>query len=241
MSGYNMANREVCNLIWLDYTTKKPAHYMDYANTTTTNFEGETVYAYGGMGHPKRVAFDGDKGGTVEIETQMQNYELFQILTGGDATKTAKYYVREKATTSAEGAITLSATPVEGTAVAFLADDDCGTALETTGSGTTLTAANAKDKDVVVYYMKQVDGVKAISVKSTSFPHDYIVYGDTIDKGEDGKFYTFRQTFYHLHPQTNFSIGFANNGDPASITLTCDILADKDNNFVDMVIEDPID
>lgn len=55
--GNTFTNREVCDLIFEDYTTKTPFLNMDYANVSTTEITGETVFAYGGKGHPKRVAF----------------------------------------------------------------------------------------------------------------------------------------------------------------------------------------
>lgn len=71
-----MANREVCDLIFVDYTTKKPFLNLDFANTTSTELTGETMFAYGGKGHPKKVSFAGEKGGTLTIETQMQSVKL---------------------------------------------------------------------------------------------------------------------------------------------------------------------
>lgn len=88
--GNTFANREVCDLIFEDYATKTPFLNMDYANVSTTEITGETVFAYGGKGHPKRVAFSGERGGTLTIETQMQSFKLYQLLTGGDMSKSAK-------------------------------------------------------------------------------------------------------------------------------------------------------
>ena len=65
MANKNMANREVCDLIFVDYSTKKPFLNLDFANVTTTELTGENTYAYGGKGHPKRVSFSGEKGGTL--------------------------------------------------------------------------------------------------------------------------------------------------------------------------------
>ena len=51
------ANRDVCNLIMVDFATNKPILNFPYANTTTTSVTGESVFAYGGQGHPRRVTF----------------------------------------------------------------------------------------------------------------------------------------------------------------------------------------
>ena len=57
----------------VDFATNKPILNFPYANTTTTSVTGESVFAYGGQGHPRRVTFYGEKGGTIAIETQMQS------------------------------------------------------------------------------------------------------------------------------------------------------------------------
>ena len=32
------------------------------------------------------------------------------------------------------------------------------------------------------------------------------------------------------------SLSFSNNGDPGTITITCDLLADADNNILDLIL-----
>ena len=41
---------------------------------------------------------------------------------------------------------------------------------------------------------------------------------------------------YKCAPQSNMSLGFSNTGDPASITVTCDLLADGDDNILDLIL-----
>jgi len=76
IANTNIANREVCDLIFVDYASKKPFLNLDFANVSTTELTGESVFAYGGKGHPKRVQFAGEKGGTLTIETQIQSVKL---------------------------------------------------------------------------------------------------------------------------------------------------------------------
>lgn len=45
MTNPNMANREVCDLIFVDYATKKPFLNLDFANVSTTELTGESVFA----------------------------------------------------------------------------------------------------------------------------------------------------------------------------------------------------
>ena len=233
------ANREVCDLIFCDYKTKAPILNCDFANTTTTSFEGESVFAYGGKGHPKKVTFYGEKGGTITVETQMQSAQLYSIMTGAAIANTAKFIKRE-VVAATSGSITLSTAPAGGTVSVFAEDDDCGTPIENTVSSTTVTLGGeyeASSDTFIVYYLEEIaTGVKTLNIKSTTFPNAVTMYADTYMKAEDDTIIPYKMTVYKATPQTTFEIGFSNNGDPATLTLTFDLLADEDDNMVDMIL-----
>lgn len=240
MANQTMANREVCDLIFVDYTTKKPFLNLDFANVTTTELTGESVFAYGGKGHPKRVQFSGEKGGTLTIETQVQTVKLWQLITGGELSKSAKFVTRTEKAVGADGTtISLDETPVADSVVVYAANDDCGAELACTAADKAVTLTNAltEGDKVIVYYMKEVtEGVQRINVKSTSFPKNFIVYGDTIMKTDENEALPYKLTAYKAAPQSNMSLSFSNNGDPSSLTITCDLLADADDNILDLVL-----
>ncbi len=240
MTNPNMVNREVCDLIFVDYATKKPFLNLDFANVSTTELTGESVFAYGGKGHPKRVQFSGEKGGTITIETQIQTVKLWQLITGGEISKSAKFVTRVEKTVGADGTgITLDDAPVAGSVVVYKADDDCGTELACTvaDKAITLTTALAEGDPVIVYYMKEVtDKVQRINIKSTSFPKNFIVYGDTVMKTEDDEVLPMRLVAAKCAPQANMSLSFSNNGEPGSLTITADLMADQDDNILDLIL-----
>ncbi len=240
MTNKNMVNREVCDLIFVDYSTKKPFMNLDFANVTTTELTGESVFAYGGKGHPKRVQFAGERGGTMTIETQIQTARLWQLITGGEVSKSAKFVTRVEAVVDDEGTkITLADTPVAGSVVVYADSDDCGEELACTVTDKviTLSTALSDGAKVIVYYMKEMtDKVERINIKSTSFPKNFIVYGDTVMKTEDDEILPYKLTAYKVAPQGNMSLSFSNTGDPGSITITCDLLADGDDNILDLVL-----
>ena len=85
--------------------------------------------------------------------------------------------------------------------------------------------------------MKEVnEGVQRINIKSTSFPKNFIVYGDTVMKTEDDEALPLKLTAYKCAPQSNMSLSFSNNGDPGSLTITADLMADQDNNILDLTL-----
>ena len=240
MSNQNLTNREVCDLIFVDYSTRKPFLNLDFANVTTTELTGESVFAYGGKGHPKRVQFAGERGGTLTIETQIQTVKLWQLITGGETSKSAKFVTRVETNVDEAGtAITLADAPVAGSVAVYTYDDDCGTELACTVADKAVTLATALTggAKVVVYYMKEVkEGVQRINIKSTSFPKNFIVYGDTVMKTDDDEILPYKLTAYKVAPQGNLSLSFSNTGDPGSVTITCDLLCDSDDNILDLVL-----
>ncbi len=254
MTNTNMANREVCDLIFVDYATKKPFLNLDFANVSTTELTSESVYAYGGKGHPKRVQFTGERSGTMTIETQLQTVKLWQMITGSEIAADATFIKRvENVVTVTDNGktITLDDTPVADSVFVYAADDDCGSVLpcsvtdkvitlgttnasgDIDDTGITLTAG---DK-VIVYYMKTVaENVQRINIKSTTFPKNFTVYGDTIMKTENDDVLPYKLTAYKVAPQSNLSLSFSNSGDPGTITITCDLMADSDNNILDLTL-----
>lgn len=235
MPNPNMGNREVADLIFVEYATKKPFMNLDFANVATTELTGENVFAYGGKGHPKRIQFSGERGGTITIETQIQTFKLWQLLTGGDASKTAKFVAREELTVSG-GKVTLGSAPVEGSVTVYKADDDCGEELSITASGSEVTITGTTG-DVVVYYMKELsEKVQRINIKSTSFPKAFAVYGDTVMKTEDDEVLPYHLVAYKCAPQPNMSLSYSNTGDPATVTITADLMADADDNILDLIL-----
>lgn len=226
-------NRDVAKLVFEDYTTHVPFLNLDFANVTTTDLTGEKVYAYGGPGHPKRIAFNGERGGTIKIDTQIQCFKLFQLITGASLA-TAGSFIKREVLTAAATSLTLSTAPANTDNVyVFASTDDCGTPVEATVTGTTVTVPAAGT--YIVYYTETLStGVINLNIKSTTFPSDFKVYMETVDKAETGVMTKFRMTAYKCSPQTNFTIAQSSSGDPGAISITCDLLVDANDNMLDM-------
>lgn len=236
-----MANREVADMIFQDYKTKKPFLYVDYANTSSQELTGETVYAYGGKGHPKKVSFSGDKGGTLTIETQIQTPKLWEMMSGGTGSTTANVMKKVNAVIGGTNTITLDTedTLTKGQVWVYDATDtNLETELEVTSvSAQTITLTSGSENDpVIVFYTTQKTDVYNINIKSTSFPRAFTVYGDTYMKTTDDDILPYLFKAYKAVPQPTMSLAFSNNGDPATVTITCDLLVDDDGNLLDLTL-----
>lgn len=234
----NMSNKEVANLLFLDYTSKKPYLNLDFANVTTTDMEATREYATGGQGAPNRVTFDRSRKGTLKIETQIATMKLFSLLSGADLTSSFKYAKRmELAATEGKIALPTDVTPIAGTINVYAEADDCGTPLEITVSGSeiTLPVENAEGNYVVYAIVNVPSGAETVKFTSKTFPKAFTIYGETPWKTEDDEIVAMHLAYYKAAPQSTFSLAFSNSG-IVSLSITCDLLADKNDEIYDMSI-----
>lgn len=241
--GYNpnMSNKEVADLIFLEYANQKPYMNLDFANVTTTNLEATREYATGGQGAPNRITFDGQRKGTLKIDTQIATMKLFSMLSGADIATSFKYAKRYELTASG-GKLNIPDADdvVVGTVNVFAADDDCGTAIEVTsveGKVITLPSEN-NSGDFIVYAIVNVpSGAKSVKFNSKTFPKAFTIYGVTPWKTEDDEIAEMHLTYYKAVPQSTFELAFSNTG-VISMSITCDLLADKNDDIYDMSLVD---
>lgn len=240
-----VANRSVMHSILMDYKTNKPIEYIDYANVVTTEMGGETVYAYGGDQHAKRVAFRGEPSSSLKIETQIKPFKLYEIMLGGTASSSAVLVKREVLTSTGPASfkITLSETPASSAYLnVFKVSDDCGTALTVTVADkvVTLPASETAVGQYVAYYMYTKTGAKvsALKVSNTSIPKLLRYQGKTINIAEDGTVEDMYITYFKLTPKGDMSINFSNTGDPMTMTLEFEMLVNEAGDCWEMVAEE---
>lgn len=240
----NFASREVAYLTILDYATQKPYMTLDFANVVTSELTGTPVYAYGGAGHPKRISFSGERGGTLTIETQIQTMKLHSMISGAALTTSANFIKKELVKCVSAGVLVTTGTPIAGTINVFDDEDDCGTPIVGTLNTKTFTATTASDivlnASYYVYYMEALSGtVKKLAIKSTTFPSSFTIFGETTMKTEDDLVEAYKFIAYKVAPEPSMSLNFSNTGDPVTLTIKCEMMADENDNFMDLIqVED---
>lgn len=238
MTNINKANRQVCDVDIRDVATRKPVLFFDTANTTTQNITGETVFAM--AKGTKKVGFANPVEGTATIETRVYPFELYSLMTDGIVESSASYPVRETVGCTEEGSIDLPEGAVNGTAFVFAKGDFGGAEIKGSVSGTKFTAETATELAVGSEYeigciVSKASGVKKLSFNNKKLPKAYYISMNTVEKDENEVLTPYKIILYKAQPQRNFELSQSSEGDPASLTLTFDLLEDKDGNFVDMV------
>ena len=249
--------KEVMNVFLVDKSTKKPVIYFDTLKTSEISVESETVYATGGRGNAKLIAWNISKDGTVTFSDALLSPKSLGLVSGiAPTTGASKVYMRQATdwntsgdiptdkgslfplTATSAGAITLAYTPNEVVAdiLVYEANDDCGTPLSMTGAtltGKTLTVAAASNKKVVVYYTFQGGAnTEVYTIDASKFAGTYQMIGDTILRNRDtGKDEPFQIVIDNLKWSSNLNLSMSADGDPQPTEFTCDILraSDSDN------------
>jgi len=240
----NVANRECVNMLLCDYKTGVPFIYVDYANVTSTEMTASSVAATGGWGAPKRVTFDGERSGTVQLQTQIIPMKLFAMLAGDEVTAVTNVLGREivKETTAT---LTVNKTPIVGSVYVYKIDDDCGTPVPMTLSDKTITLDTPGadgDEYIVYYFVALTAGNQTVKFQSKKFPKNYSIRGETLFKAEgSGEMHPMYLNIYKAAPQTDFSLSLSNTGDPTSLSITFNMLADEQGNMIDMTLMDDPD
>lgn len=242
------ANRDCVDMIISQYNDGTPLMYIDYANASSVELTGEAVYAYGGHNHVKRVTFQGNREATLTLETQVQSFKLYQLITGGDIKTTGVTLVQREELTATSTGLELSETPEANTIYVFAYDDDCGTKLDVSSNGKKITGTGlAASKKYIVYYKvkKSTAGdtkVTSISLGAADYGQDVTITGLTYMKTEGGVNVPYRIVAYKAQAQSNATWGFSNDGDPQTLTITFDLMADSKNGdkMLDLImIEEP--
>lgn len=235
MPTINKANRQVCDVDIRAIDTRKPVMFFDTANTTTQNISGESVFAM--AKGAKKIAFSNPMEGTATIEAQVYPFELYSLMSDGIIESSASYPVKETVKCSTTGELTLPANAVAGTVFVFAKDNFGGTEIQGTVAEGKFTAAEltADSEYEIGYIVSKESGVKKISFNNKKLPKAYYISMNTVEKDENEVLTPYKIILYKAQPQRNFELSQSSEGDPASITMTFDLLEDKEGNFVDMV------
>ncbi|MDY4495002.1 MAG: hypothetical protein SPE24_09050 [Erysipelotrichaceae bacterium] len=247
MPELNKANRQVCDVDIRVLKTMAPFLKFDTANTTTAGLSGDSVYAM--AKGSRKIAFANPLEGTMTIEAQVYPFKFFALLSDGTIETSAAYADSQVVTASEAGKLTLSTTKGEikaGTVFVYpegqFGDESAAIAGTYTNGKFTETETVQESQKIKVdskyevgYIVTRTKGVKKISFNNQKLPKDYYITQRTLDKDEEGMLTPFVMTAYKASIQRSFDLSFSSEGDPASVTLTFDLMEDKDGNIFDMV------
>lgn len=223
----------------------EPVLYIDSAKTSTIEGAATTVYAQGGKGNSRLIAWEGEKTLTFTVEDALLSEVGFAILSGAglfnipaDGTKgTAMVHKVEKFITDAEGAFIIKNSNVSSNAPVFIMSFANGSinkkfeqgkvqrAQVNGGYKFSLTETYANTPIFVDYYVKANAAVNELVIDAENFAGYYYVEGETKFRREsDGKDLKATLVFPKVKIQSNFTFSMSSSGDPSTFTFTMDAM-----------------
>lgn len=245
--------REICDVVFKakadtkigSSTFKKgqPVLYIDTAKTSTIEGAATTVYAQGGKGNTRLIAWEGEKTLTFTVEDALLSPIGFSVLSGAGLFKAEGETVHVHTTANAfvgeNGKIDLTdaletTEQIDSTAPVFVmvVEEDGSitgemlSELVVEKGGKALTGATtAAGKQVFVdfYITKDSANVSELQIDAGNFAGYYYVEASTLFRREsDGVDMPAEITLPNVKIQSNFTFSMASTGDPSTFTFTMD-------------------
>lgn len=236
-------SRDIMDLQIFDFSTKKPIMTIDYATSTQMENTAETVYARGGRGNPRRIAWHGDKETTITVETQIFTLQHLAMLAGESiVTKSSDIYRREVKPVQEDGMgnkiVTLDKKPIgdasEVLVYAYvngiLGSEQSVLSIEDNEIILDATATVQAGDEVEVYYRWNTPTASELKFTSRGFPGYVFMVGDVLFTDElSGIDVAAQIKYYKAKLQNNFTLSFAPTGDPSTLSLVFDVFPVKIN------------
>ena len=253
--------REICDVVLRAKSTQKignqtfekdePVIYFDTAKTSTIEGAATTVYAQGGKGNSRLIAWEGERTVTFTMEDALISPLGFSILSGaGIVEATGSKAINVHMTSRVEGTIASNsvtvdlskAIPTNGT----LLDEEeniYGFILDNSGNISerlknksvdrnqiTFSEVQAGDGKVIIlvdYYVAMKSGVQQLEVTPDKFAGSYYLEASTLfRRQEDGVDMPAQFVIPNVKIQSAFNFSMASTGDPSTFTFTMDAFPD---------------
>ena len=214
----------------------QPVLYIDSAKTSTIEGAATTVYAQGGRGNARLIAWEGEKTLTFTVEDALLSEIGFAVLSGAglfdSAASTYNVHCTEVITATSNG-LTLNLatgdTLTPGSPIFVMKYEngsvgDIVTGL-TLGENNTLTGTGLSGTYFVDYYVVKKAAVTEMNIDAENFAGYYYVEASTLFRREsDGQDLPAEIIFPRVKIQSNFTFNMASTGDPSTFTFTMDAM-----------------
>ena len=255
--------REICDVVLRAKSTQKignqtfekdePVIYFDTAKTSTIEGAATTVYAQGGKGNSRLIAWEGERTVTFTMEDALISPLGFSILSGaGIVEATSSKAINVHMTSQVEGTISSGSVTVdlskaipqngklleeEENIYGFILDNSGNISerlknKEVSGGNNQITFSEVKTSEgkviiLVDYYVKMTSGVQQLEVTPDKFAGSYYLEASTLfRRQEDGVDMPAQFVIPNVKIQSAFNFSMASTGDPSTFTFTMDAFPD---------------
>ena len=250
--------REICDVVFkaksnikigeTSFVPGQPVLYIDTAKTSTIEGAATTVYAQGGKGNTRLLAWEGEKTLTFTVEDALLSPIGFAVLAGAgifsqgaSSDKTVYVHATAKATLGTDKTIDLSdslgpneeisakspifvATLTKGSIDGMLSNFEIAKEGDKTGKALICKDTVTENKEVFVdFYVEKTAGVSEMTIDAGTFGGYYYVEASTLFRREsDGYDIPAEIIIPNVKIQSNFTFSMASTGDPSTFSFVMD-------------------
>ena len=224
----------------------EPVIYFDSLKTSTMEGAATTVYAQGGRGNSRLIAWEGERTVTFTMEDALISTLGLAILTGADVidatgTKPVIQHITERLEVGDNGEITFSEVPyIDGSndsIYVMLLDDNGDVVSEPyiyTADGTIKKTGYTADANkpakgnvvLVDYYTARTSKATQIEITPDKFGGNFYLEASTLFRDTNGVDMPAEFIIPNCKVQSNFTFTMASSGDPSTFTFTMDAFPD---------------
>ena len=252
--------REICDVVLRAKGTVKvgettfshdePVIYFDSAKTSTVEGSATTVYATGGRGNNKLLAWEGEKSVTFTMEDALLSPLGFSILSGAGLVEAAqvdggmKVHTTLTTVVDVTDGITVNLAELTGKTIAeekayafIMKDGQIVERLEpaTPSEGSVTFTRKGKaagpltgEQTVMIdFYVSVKTGAVEMTIEPDKFGGFYYLEASTLFRRQDnGQDMAAAFVIPKVKIQSNFTFAMASSGDPSTFTFTMDAFPD---------------
>jgi hypothetical protein len=253
--GLQYGIKEVLNGTVVDFTTKQPILYFDYASASSNDTATERLFLEGGQGNFRLMSFDHTKTSTFKLTLPLVDLKMLALLAGEDLAIEASNVFKREVLTVTTGKVTVSETPLDPNTItvnALQGTRDFGTAYTKAASAPTgqqfsitskdiTFAATENGKQVVVFYQYATQPTaQKISIKANKFPKAVSIFGDGLFQNQELEVsQAVKVNVYKAKPKGNFNLTMSSSA-ATTLEIEFDVFAILDANgnysYIDYII-----
>ena len=252
--------REICDVVLrakgtvkvgeATFSNDEPVIYFDSAKTSTVEGSATTVYATGGRGNNKLLAWEGEKSVTFTMEDALLSPLGFSILSGAglvDAKKVSggmKVHTTLTTVVDVTSGINVNLKELTGKeiaeekAYAFIMKDGqiverlkpatpSGGSVTFTRNGKASGPLTGEQTVMVDFYVSVSTGAVEMTIEPDKFGGFYYLEASTLFRRQDnGQDMAAAFVIPKVKIQSNFTFSMASSGDPSTFTFTMDAFPD---------------
>ena len=251
--------REICNVVFKTKTSNQkvgnttienegtPVIYFDSLKTSSIEGASTTVYAQGGRGNPRLIAWEGERTVTFTMEDALISPIGFAMLSGAglvevDTTNKKKTHVTQRVIKNgdevkidvtdgapwfaAEGEsqadFPIYALQFKGDTMIKVVPVTATSVEELEPALETMIDNTAVDAVLLDYYVEKSSGLTQIDIEPDKFGGNFYIEAETLFRDKDGKDHAAEFIIPNGKIQSNFTFTMASSGDPSTFTFTVD-------------------